>query len=286
MGESPLAHRSAYQCVKALQTREPPPHRRGFASWALLVLLTPLRCLPHGPSLGDEPPAASAEPAASEKRSPKRETAGQKRAASLNAKARLDPPLSVPYRADFSETTLGSEWRLTGSGWKVSEGQLCGSKARNHPAWLARKLPVNARIEFDAKSASTDGDIKVEVWGDGARFASSLSYNDATSYVVIFGGWKNRYHVLARLDEHGEDRKEVELVEDATTLRTRKVEPDKTYHFTIERSDGRTVKWSVDGETIHAFDDESPLFGEGHDHFGFNDWDVPVCFDNLVITPL
>ena len=28
-----------------------------------------------------------------------------------------------------------------------------------------------------------------------------------------------------------------------------------------------------------------PLSGGGHDHFAFNDWDVPACFDDLLITP-
>ena len=26
--------------------------------------------------------------------------------------------------------------------------------------------------------------------------------------------------------------------------------------------------------------------GVGHDHFGFNDWEVKVCFDNVKVTPL
>ena len=34
------------------------------------------------------------------------------------------------------------------------------------------------------------------------------------------------------------------------------------------------------------FWDAEPLSGAGHEHFGFNDWDTPVCFDNLKITPL
>jgi hypothetical protein len=32
--------------------------------------------------------------------------------------------------------------------------------------------------------------------------------------------------------------------------------------------------------------DPNPLTGEGHEHFGFNDWQVAACFDNLTITPL
>ena len=134
-------------------------------------------------------------------------TPAERKAASLLAKAQRDAPLAAPFLDDFSGGNVGPNWRLTGPGWRVSDGQLCAAGVRNHPAWLARKLPTNATIEFDATSASPDGDIKAEVWGDGARFAAGTSYTDATSYVVIFGGWKNRHHVLARLDEHGDDRK-------------------------------------------------------------------------------
>jgi hypothetical protein len=34
------------------------------------------------------------------------------------------------------------------------------------------------------------------------------------------------------------------------------------------------------------WDDPDPLAGPGHEFFAFNDWDVRVHFDNLVITPL
>ena len=30
----------------------------------------------------------------------------------------------------------------------------------------------------------------------------------------------------------------------------------------------------------------APLAGVGHDHFGFNDWEAKVCFDNVRVTPL
>ncbi len=35
-----------------------------------------------------------------------------------------------------------------------------------------------------------------------------------------------------------------------------------------------------------TFPDCAPLAGAGHDHFGFNDWDVKVCFDNVKVVPL
>jgi hypothetical protein len=64
------------------------------------------------------------------------------------------------------------------------------------------------------------------------------------------------------------------------------VVPGETYHFKIERNDGRTVTWLVDDIEVHSFLDRAPLKGEGHEFFGFNNWAARVCFDNLSITPL
>jgi hypothetical protein len=194
------------------------------------------------------------------------------------------PRISDSFEDDFERGELGSDWHATSSVWRVQQGRLCGRGARNHPVWLRRRLPENAVIEFEATSQSPDGDIKVEVWGDGKSAARSVSYQDATGYLAIFGGWKNQLHVLARLDEHGSDRRQLRLQQGAQDLRALPVESDRTYQFKIERRDGNTVRWYVDDLEILSFDDPEPLTGPGHEHLGFNDWDVPVCFDNVMIT--
>jgi len=198
-----------------------------------------------------------------------------------------DPWLTQPFSDDFERTgELGSAYRSTSSVWAIDRGRLCGAGAKNHPVWLARRLPVNARIEFQALSESEDGDIKAEFWGDGRSSATGVSYTDATSYLTIFGGWKNRFHVLARLDEHAPDRREIKLEREAADPTNRTVEAHRVYQFRVERQDGHTVRWSVDGVEISSYPDEEPLRGDGHEHFGFNDWQVRVCFDNLRVTPL
>ncbi|APS00570.1 hypothetical protein [Pajaroellobacter abortibovis] len=182
---------------------------------------------------------------------------------------------------------LARDWRQNEERtWSVKEGWLCAVHARNHGIWLKRTLPANARIEFDAVSSSSDGDLKVEAWGDGRSGATSVSYMDATSYLLILGGWKNSLHVLARINEHGEDRKEIVVRPSSSDLREQPVIPGKVYHFYIERTDGKTVRWQVNGVDLFAWTDPEPLVGDGHDHFGFNDWDAQVCFDNLRIEPL
>ncbi len=182
---------------------------------------------------------------------------------------------------------LGAEWHQAGTSvWHIEGGRLCGQNAHNHGVWLKRALPVNARIEFDAISDSTDGDLKAEVWGDGQSAATSLSYTNATSYIAVLGGWKNTFHVLARMNEHGTDRKEIKIDPSSDDPLEKPVTRGQSYHFKIERTDGKTVHWSVDGLEYLNYEDPQPLAGMGHDHFGFNDWEVKVCFDNVKITPL
>jgi hypothetical protein len=204
--------------------------------------------------------------------------------------------LRTPFEDSFDHpATPGSEgagdpgpdWIATGpSLWHVEGGRLCGEHAHNHGIWLKRVLPLNARIEFDAVSDSPDGDLKAEFWGDGRSFATALSYTNATSYLTIFGGWHNKFHVLARINEHGNDRKEITVDPHSDDPREKPVVPGQSYRFKVERADGKTLKWWVDGNEMLSFPDAAPLTGPGHDHFGFNDWDVKVCFDNVRIVPL
>ena len=182
---------------------------------------------------------------------------------------------------------LGPNWtQIKTNAWKVENGKLCVQNAHNHGIWLNRTLPVNARIEFDATPGSDDGDLKAEVWGDGTSYATGTSYTNATSYLTILGGWKNTLQVLARLNEHGPDRKEIKIDKDSDDPRQRPVQKGQTYHFKIERTDGKTVRWSVDGVDFFNWNDPAPLAGQGHDHLGFNEWEAKVCFDNVKVTPL
>jgi hypothetical protein len=199
-------------------------------------------------------------------------------------------PVSSSSSAEASAATgssLGPAWSQAGTDvWHIENGRLCGSNAHNHGVWLQRTLPVNARIEFDAISDDLLGDIKAEVWGDGRSAATGISYTNATSYLTIFGGWKNTIHALARLNEHGTDRKEIKVDKTSDDPREQPVTAGQTYRFKVERTDGKTVRWSVNGVEYLTYPDPQPLAGIGHDHFGFNDWEAKVCFDNVKVTPL
>ena len=237
-----------------------------------------LGCVPNGPPTTD-----AGAPGAQKVNKPQPRPTSSPGA---SAAAAHSDPLGPGFTDDFERASLGDNWRTTGPAWHIDGGRLCARGARNHPAWLARTLPTNVRIEFDAMSDSHDGDIKAEFFSDGASAATNVSYNDATSYLTIFGGWKNTFHVLARIDEHAPDRPQVRIVPNSEDPRARPVVPGQVYHFRVQRTDGRTLEWTVDETVMFKFTDPSPLSGPGHDHFGFNDWDVPVCFDNLKVVAL
>ena len=179
------------------------------------------------------------------------------------------------FTDDFEREDIGDLWHNTGGRYRIEDGWLNIQGARNRPLWLRRRLPRDVRIELDVRSQSPQGDIKLEVFGDGSSRATSDSYT-ASSYVVIFGGWDNTTNVIARMDEHGDDR---------AVGPQRRVEMGRTYRMRIERRGERITAW-VDDEELAHMDDSSPLAGQGHDHFAFNDWEADLWFDNLRIDPL
>jgi len=180
---------------------------------------------------------------------------------------------TLVFSEDFERAELGAAWkRGAGEGgqgsWRIEGGWLTGDQIKNDPLWWTGKLPDNARVEFDARSTTKEGDLKFEIFGDGVRHESG--------YIVIFGGWSNSLDVIARLDEHGSDRK---------AQRSRKVTPNKIHKIAAERVDG-ALSWFVDGELVMTYDDPAPLTGPAHRGFAFNDWTAPVQFDNFKVYRL
>ncbi len=193
--------------------------------------------------------------------------------AAAGAGCKSRPP-GVPFADRFDRAELGDAWLNTGARYRLQNGELVIDHARNHPLWLRSPIPADAVIEFDTRSMSPDGDIKIELWGDGHSYAKTLSYT-ATSYVFIFGGWHNQISAIARLNEHGTDRRERADV---------RVQPGTTYHFRISKKGGH-IDWQIDGQPFLAFDDPDPLDGADHAYLGINDWDAELHFDNLSVSP-
>jgi hypothetical protein len=185
------------------------------------------------------------------------------------------PPVGERFADDFERRTLGDAWHPTADSYHLEGGALSAKGAYNKPLWLHRQLPGDAVIEFDCWSRSPDGDIKVELYGDGRSFDPDRGSYTSTGYVAIMGGWNNSKSILARGDEHGE-----QLVE----RRGPRVEVGRKYRWKIVRK-GDRIDWFVDGEPFLSLTDPDSLAGDGHRFFAINNWQSDTWFDNLVITP-
>jgi len=191
-------------------------------------------------------------------------------------KKAIDPPLGGVFKDDFSRNDLGENWRSTGGDYHIENGVLKIAGARNHPLWLKRRLPPDLRITFTAWSETSEGDIKFELFGDGYSTSTGEGAYTATGYVLIFGGWNNTLSIIARMDEHGSDRKATKKLI---------VQPGKHYRMKVE-SKGSKISWWIDDTLFLTYDDPMPLRGRGHEYFGFTNWSSPVNFDDLVIQNL
>jgi len=195
----------------------------------------------------------------------------------LGACRAKEAPINEPWQDDFNRQELGPFWSDTGGGYKIVEGRLNARGAYNHPVWLKKRLPRDAVVELDVFSRSAAGDIKLQLYGDGEAFDPDKGRNDdVTGYVFIFGGWGNSQSVICRLGEHDAEQK--------ASRKDVKVQPGKTYHFTISRKGG-LVDWKIDGQPFLSWTDPEPLAGSGHEYLAFDDWEADVHFDNLAIRP-
>jgi hypothetical protein len=193
----------------------------------------------------------------------------------LGCKAKV-VPLDAPFTDAFERGDVGSDWLNTGAEYATKNGALTVKNAHNHPLWLRRKLPYNVVVELDATSHSPDGDLKVELMGDGESFDPDQGRYDTTSYMFVFGGWHNTLSIIGRLGEHEEAVK--------ASRPTPHVVPGRTYHWKIVKRGG-VLDWSIDGQPFLQYLDPQPLGGAGHQFFAINNWEADVSYDNISIRP-
>jgi hypothetical protein len=198
-------------------------------------------------------------------------------ALAASCKVKDPPPVTGKWTDDFARDEIGGNYYKTGGGYAVN-GALSAKGGRNHPLWLRKKLPKDVQIDVVAWSNTPDGDIKVELAGDGRSFDPDGGQYTSTGYVFVFGGWGNSKSLIARGNEHGQDLKQ---------RTTPKVVPGQRYKFRIVKKD-KKLTWYIDDMTVPFLDytDERMMSGVGHEYFGFNNWESDAWFDDLVVTPL
>jgi hypothetical protein len=187
------------------------------------------------------------------------------------------PAITAEWTDDFERAELGPDYKATSDVYALVNGALSAQGAHNRPLWLRRALPRDAVVEVDAWSTSPDGDIKVELYGDGRSYDPDQGGYQSTAYVAVMGGWKNSKSQIARLDEHGKD---------IVSRTGPRVEKGKRYHWKFVRQ-GSRLDWFVDDmETpFLTLDDPHPLEGDDHAFFAFDNWETDTWFDNLRIAP-
>jgi hypothetical protein len=153
--------------------------------------------------------------------------------------------------------------------WRVEGGRLYGAGGHNSALWFNDlTLPQEARIEFTTRAETETGDVKCELYGDYAHHQSG--------YIIINGGWKNTTRVIARQDEHAEERKE------DRRCGPRCAPQGEEQRWVIERR-GAVITWYLNGQLALRYHDSAPLQGQG---FAFNHWEAEVSFDDLVVYDL
>lgn len=198
------------------------------------------------------------------------------RNASQGQQAQVDPAdyLTQGTRVffdDFEREALGESWTTKHPGWRIESGVVRDDNAKNLGLWLNQPTPQKTRISFKIRSGSMPagktfpGDVKCEA------FATKQEHQ--AGYVFINGGWSNQLDVVARLDEHGADRKEQPAA---------RVKADEWVQWDIIRT-GKDLYWFRAGSLLMHYRDESPVRG---DFFGFNNWESRIAFDDLAIYEL
>ncbi|MDC0709867.1 hypothetical protein POL68_15445 [Stigmatella sp. ncwal1] len=219
------------------------------------------------------------------------------------ARGQASVTAQIPYQQNFSSpSVVESDFFSTGAYWRVVEGQLLGPAPKNNPLWLQARLPDDVALEFDVRSEYPEGDIRLELFGDGV--------SPASGYVLVQGGWNNTLSVIARRDinapplstlqrqaariasqqklpstdlvDTGQFRKDTRVRVEASGA---PVQASRVYHWRVERR-GTLLRWSIDGQPVLELDDPFPLKGPGHDRLGFSGWESMLFFDNLRIVPL
>jgi hypothetical protein len=188
---------------------------------------------------------------------------------------------SVPWADDFGDPAkLAANYSSTGGLWRLRDGELIAPGVKNNPLWLKASLPHDVAVDVDVRALSGEGDVRIELFGDGV--------DGASGYQIVQGSMNNGPSSISRFGFVGTPAgTAVPRASSGVHLEVGapKIEPGRRTHHRVERV-GATVRWLIDGVLIGTFTDPFPLEGKGHDRVGLSGWEASLAFDNLVVTPL
>ncbi|MGO9830295.1 MAG: hypothetical protein ACLPJH_09140 [Myxococcaceae bacterium] len=208
----------------------------------------------------------------------------------------------LPFADDFTDPgTVAAHYHSLGGFPRVLNGELLSPGTKNNPLWLKATLPDNVAVEFDAHASSQEGEIRVEIFGNG--------YDHLSGYELVYAPWSavgvpgRLPATLVRLDENAPTlQRWQEKARSAgansitgvgygpsSGVRVEgppvSIEPGRVYRMRVERR-GDTLRWWVDGQRIVEFRDPFPLHGPWHDRVGLSSVEGDVYYDHFRVTPL
>ncbi|MGO9064631.1 MAG: hypothetical protein ACLQIH_07830 [Myxococcaceae bacterium] len=208
----------------------------------------------------------------------------------------------LPFADNFTDaSTVAAHYHSLGGFPRVINGELLSPGTKNNPLWLKATLPDNVAVEFDAHAPSQEGEIRVEIFGNG--------YDHLSGYELVYAPWSavgvpgRLPATLVRLDENAptlQRWQEKARSAGASSITAVgygpnsgvrvegppvSIEPGRVYRMRVERR-GDTMRWWVDGQRIVEFRDPFPLHGPWHDRVGLSSVEGDVYYDNFRVTPL
>jgi hypothetical protein len=209
----------------------------------------------------------------------------------------------VPWRDDFSDPSrLAATYASTGGLWRVQNGELIAPGVKNNPLFLRAAAPRDVAIDVDARLLTPEGDVRLELAGDGVEGGSGYelvhgAFNNGRSAITRFGivGTPSVSDRLVAARAKGSTATSLEELakegrfraDQGLSLEVRVSAPTvgRTVHHHVERV-GPELRWYLDGTLAGQFIDPFPLEGPRHDRVGLSGWEGTVAFDNLVVTAL
>lgn len=147
------------------------------------------------------------------------------------------------FSDDFDRDAIGDEWKVYAGEWGIENGSLVG----RGEIYVNRSFPGNQRVEFSAESDNPN---------DLSPFIHAGEVGFASGYFLQFGGMGNELNVARRLGK------------DISVDYWHMIVPGQV-HKIVAEFDGTHVRLTVDGETVHEYEEKNPLQGESHQRVGF-----------------
>lgn len=183
------------------------------------------------------------------------------------------------FEDNFDSGVLSADWKQQGKAWYcvtgllgTSESFLKDSKDNGWGCWLGRELPEYARIEFDIDFVGRGAVMVCELYATPPKGTASPA---GTGYKLVFGEKGAARPVI--------QRGMTSLVSGGVNTKPVTASTATTHHIAIQRVDGQTFEWFIDGSLHARARDGNPKRGGW---LGFQYEDGMVLVDNIQVYDL